>query len=449
MGTARRRRHLLLLAVIGLLGSSAAFFISRGSSAPPIAEEASASASPAVIGGGEPAPDPMAWTSVSWEQGTSPFSSADGGLARIDGMVNASGIVAAWGRVATPGRNQFNDMGAVALTTDGRTWQTVVIEHGVGREDTSSLSGVAVGAAGYLAWGGVCCATETHAVWTSPNGADWTRVLVEGDVGRFSAFTRVVPADDGWLALGMSDQGGEPAVWTSVDGSTWTMIDPTETGLGPGVINDVAVGPDGLVAVGTIDGPDGTHDGGIWTSPDGRQWHRIGESDMALAGAGETELWRVVPYAGGLFVTGYFGSTEDRRQCEDALGKAASLELMAPPTALSCGWGIEHQWVSPDGERWTRVDPEAQPGLRPVEFRVVAAGGPGLLNLGESSGPASPDTTLFVSEDGVSWTAIGPEQPMTEGVAMGLVAGGNRVLAVVDRFDGQGSSFEVWLGSAD
>lgn len=159
----------------------------------------------------------------------------------------------------------------------------------------------------------------------------------------------------------------------------------------------------------------------------------------------------MIPFAGGLFVAGNFGPTEDRKQCEDMLGMVASSDLAPPrrPTALSCGWGREHQWVSDDGDGWVRVDPAVQPGEHPIEFRVIAAGGPGLVNLGESSGPASPDTKLFTSVDGMRWEAVGPPQPIVLGVAMGLVAADGGVLAVTEEFDRSGTALRIWIGTAE
>lgn len=110
--------------------------------------------------------------------------------------------------------------------------------------------------------------------------------------------------------------------------------------------------------------------------------------------------------------------------------------------------GSEQQWASADGVAWRRVDPAAVGGLRPTEFRVVVAAGPGLLVLGETTAPASPDTALFTSPDGVEWTPVGAPGPIQGDVAIGLVARGREVVAVTERWDGAASSFRVWIGTA-
>ena len=85
------------------------------------------------------------------------------------------------------------------------------------------------------------------------------------------------------------------------------------------------------------------------------------------------------------------GPPDERVACEKLLGETASLDAPEPPrTALSCGWGRETHWWSRDGASWQRLEPIAPgpgesplPGPRAIEFRVITAGGSGLVNLGE------------------------------------------------------------------
>ena len=103
----------------------------------------------------------------------------------------------------------------------------------------------------------------------------------------------------------------------------WKAVDPTVAGLEKGVVSDVGLTAAGLIAVGTLDDAAGTHDGAIWVSKDGANWTRTAAADPALIGPDETESWRVVPFAGGLFVLGNFGTHQERVQCEKLVGVAS------------------------------------------------------------------------------------------------------------------------------
>ena len=117
------------------------------------------------------------------------------------------------------------------------------------------------------------------------------------------------------------------------------------------------------------------------------------------------------------------------------------------PNATSCMSGSEHLWTSVDGAAWQRVE-EPGPELRPIEYRVAVPGGPGVVLLGEGSGPESPDTALFTSPDGMAWNAIGPDGPIRQDTAIELVVRGRQVLAVTEHWDGTESSFRAWIGTA-
>jgi hypothetical protein len=343
--------------------------------------------------------------------------------------------------VGTPGRNQFNEIAAVFLSADGMLWRSVPVDDGVGRQDTSELTGVAVGPLGLIAYGGVCCGSEEPAMWVSDDGVAWMRVRIAGDFDpRTSYVARVVGHATGWVAVGTT--GDRAAMWTSADGRTWTAVDPVGAGLGRGTVSDVALSGDQLVAVGTIDDAAGTHDGAIWMSRDGENWLRVAEADPSLTGPDETELVRVVSHAGGLFIVGNHGSHQERVRCEQLVGGLATLVSLGPPeTALSCGWGREHHWVSRDGINWTRLQPldplpgqPAAPGARPIEFRVLAAGGPGLVNLAEDTVPPESDARIWISGDGDAWRPLDPAFPAPVGTLQnGVAVIGGTIVAVGEK----------------
>ncbi len=440
-------RHLIGLIGVAILLTLVALLLIRPGVVAPTIPAVNASQTPAADREPIPEADPVPWTAVEWQAPAEPLA-ADPPLIRLDGIVDGGAVVLGWGRASTPDRNQFNDMGAVVASEDGRSWRTVLVDHGVEPPNTSELNGIAVGPGGYLAYGGVCCEPESRAVWHSTDGTRWERLPILGEFDpRGVYFSAVVGTETGWVAAGNGLDGNQGQIWFSSDGSTWEGVDIEQPDVASATISDLAVGPQGLIAIGTLEGADGTFDGWIWTSPDGRSWKRVGVDDPVLAGPGETQLNSVVAHAGGLFITGMFGSTEERQRCEE-LGMA-SIELSPPRTVFSCATGTEHHWISADGDTWERIDPMDVADEHPIEFRVVTAGGPGLVVLGESSPVDSPDTNLFASADGRQWTAIGPGEPMGDGVAIGIVVRGRSLLAVTDQFDGITSSTRFWVGSAE
>ena len=448
--TERSRRVALIAAAAVLIAVAigAAAWAARDAGVAAASDRPRTSGSPATSSLRIPEPDPALWTAAEWQPIGNPFAPAAPPGLRVDGLVDGGELIVGWGRFPAPGRNQFNDIGAVFVSPDGTSWRAVAIQHGVNRPSTSELGGVAVGGLGYLAYGSVCCEPEARAVWHSVDAETWTRLEIEGDLDTTrSYFTSGVGLDDGWLTAGTSLDGRRADIWRSDDGATWASVLHLED-EGPGArIADLAISADGVVAVGTVTGPDGTWDGAIWTSIDGRTWHRVGEDDPSLVGEGEAQLESVVVHAGGLFVTGTFGTTEDRRRCEE-LGMVASTDPR-PPVAFSCAYGTPHSWLSGDDGAFVRIDQLSLRGEAPIEYRLAVPGGPGLVVLGESAGPGSPDTSLFVSADGVSWTAVDPQLPFGPGVAMGLVVRGRDLVAVTDTFDGAQSHIAFWLGRVE
>jgi hypothetical protein len=426
------KRPILLVAALAAVATAGALGVVWASQAPSGSPQP-----PTESPGPVPSADPLGWAGIDWENVRDPFPVDDPRPARIDGLGSGQGVLVGWGRVTTPGRNQFNEMGAVFMSTDGGRWRSVALDDGVDPVDTSELTGVAVGPAGMLAYGGVCCGTEERALWRSADGLRWTRVRLAGDMAPRSLIARVVGLPTGWVAVGSS--GDRAAIWTSSDGLSWEAVDPPAAGLDIGAVSDVALTDDRLIAVGTIDDKAGTHDGAIWLSDNGSDWTRAADKDPTMTGPDETELWRVIPFAGGLFVVGNYGTHEERVRCEQLLGAIASLEMDPPAeTALSCGWGREHHWISSDGSSWRRLPPLdplpgqlAAPGQRPIEFRLLAAGGPGLVNLAENNVPPDGDSRIWVSSDGIGWEPVDPAFPGPAGsVQAGLAVSGRRIVAV-------------------
>ncbi|MBA2374492.1 MAG: hypothetical protein H0V74_09890 [Chloroflexi bacterium] len=381
-----------------------------------------------------PTIDPDPWTSITWRQVERPFAAEDPTPRQMVGLAAGNGFVVGWGQARARGRNQFDSMGAVIVSRDGERWRVIPLDDGVGVADASEPHGVAFGPTGVLVHGGVCCTVEEAAVWRSIDGSAWSRLPLGGDFDRRAdTFNRIVGVNDGWVGVGVSS--GRPAIWTSLDGGTWRAVDGLD--VGKGTISDVATFGDRLIAVGTIDDDAATHDGGVWGSDDGTTWTRVARADPTLTGGDETELWRIVPFAGGLFVVGNHGSHEERVQCEQ-LGMTADLDPGPPATAFSCGWGREHHWLSADADSWLRLQPfdplpgqPAPPGVRPIEHLLLAASGPGLVNYAEDSRPTD-DAGVWVSPDGRTWQQVLSLVGEPPSAPYGFAVLGRRVVLVGD-----------------
>lgn len=386
-------------------------------------------------------PDPVAWRAVDWRRLAAPFPAPiEPGHDRIDGMVRGGPGILGWGRLEQQGRNQFNDVGAIYLSVTGEAWQVVPLVAGVGQPDTSEPRHVVEGPAGIVVVGGVCCEVEGPAIWRSVDGLAWQAVAAPAAFAELAA-ADLIATDDGYI-LGGTTPGGS-AIWTSTDGADWEQVDGAAAGFGPGGLNDLVAMPDGgYLAVGWTD--DGqTYDGAAWHSADGREWEPFDLGPL-FSGPLDTVLYRVMPWAGGWWMAGNQGPHEERVQCENLLGIARADPATILPT-LSCGWGREMHWLSLDARSWQPVrmpwhDPKVPPAAGTlIEFRLVEAGGPGLVAVGEGADDGRP--SLFASVDGRTWEKVPTDDlfPVST-VANAMALDGRRIVVTTD-------GPTIWIGT--
>lgn len=397
----------------------------------PSSREPAATISPGNAGPAASAPeDNRPWTGVVWRRlvGAIPIGPAPG-HDRFDGLHSSAGGLVAWGRTSTPGRNQFNDMGAIFLSATGELWQTVLLDAGVAPPDTSELHHVVGGSTGFVALGGVCCDVEERpALWISGDGRQWERVpYPEALFG--AQINQLIATPTHSVAVGTGAEG-QAAIWTSADGQEWNSVDPDQADFGPGGIYGVVATESGLLATGWRD-TGITFDGAFWRSADAIEW-AAAVMDPIFVGDLDTAIVSAVPFAGRWWAHGNEGPHTDRVECERLLGRIASIDNPTAPAAadpdLNCGWGVETSWVSDDGEAWERLPVRAL-GVRPpkgelIEFRFVSPGGPGLAVMGEGFEDSHPSP--FVSDDGRAWVRLPSHPPFSIGQS---IAG----FAVVDR----------------
>ena len=210
------------------------------------------------------------------------------------------------GLVAVGGTDgYFTDGDAVVWTSaDGITWSRVPHDEEVfGGEEAQVINDVTVGGPGLVAVGhdgGIGPwdnnADTTAAVWTSVDGANWTRVPHDETVfgtGGNPSMLAVTAGGPGLVAVGADYAGlSETPVWTSPDGITWTRVPDDETVRGS--MTSVAAGASGLVAVGA--------QATVWTSVDGITWSRVPNDDAIF---GSDWVFTVTVGGPGLVAVGH------------------------------------------------------------------------------------------------------------------------------------------------
>jgi hypothetical protein len=231
------------------------------------------------------------------------------------------------------------------------------------------LSRVVAGGPGYVGVGGL---NGDAAVWVSPDGTTWSRIIDDEVLGgRFHEFMQSVVATDSGL-IGVGGDGRDALVWTSADGTSWSRVEPVGDEFTGFVMNDIAEGGPGFVAVGTIGGEQAEDlvKGAVWVSADGMSWERIAFDEEAF---GLSQLEHVVNSPNGLVSFGFTCSEE------------------------SCG---PLTWTSTDGRAWTRRTPSL-----PAESWIgrPTVGGQGLVVPVRVGFDTEAVAAIYGSTDGIRW----------------------------------------------
>ncbi|MCB2224991.1 MAG: hypothetical protein KQH83_12575 [Actinobacteria bacterium] len=293
-----------------------------------------------------PVPAPSSTTTVPVQASTTGPAITSTTSAPQEATTSTTAAAAVWGAAAAL------DPGSVGSVARG------IVESGVGLVAVGSdpSSGVA-----------------RAAVWVSPDGTAWSRVDETADFGAASGGAWMHDATlyrDGILAVGAADdgQGRDVAVWTSEDATTWTRVPlPLAAAGGNQTADAVTLTPDGVVAVGWADWPDGS--GGLeclWTySFDGVEWQTA-----LVGGPGDQAMLDVAWVDGVLVAVGFDQDVEDG-------------------TFDAAGGGYEGAfWLSTDpAEAWIRVRPEFLSDDQVERIDGVAAFGDLAVLVGGEVGP--------------------------------------------------------------
>ena len=261
----------------------------------------------------------------------------------------------------------------------------------------SGMEEVVVGGPGLVAVGGDGSGGDFDAaVWVSSDGNAWDRVahddLVFGGPGD-QIVRDLTAGGPGLVAIGFDTSGDDwdAVVWTSADGLAWTRVpDTNDVFGGPGmqVAHGMVASERGIVAVGVETDEEGDQDVAVWTSPDGLTWMRVPHDEDVFGGEGNQAAHAVTHGDFGFVAAGYDA---------ELAGGGADFDAA--------------MWVSPDGERWSRV-PHDEATFGGPDWQgtdTVIAGGPGLVALGWSEDDGPYDVVVWSSVDGAEWARAAPD----------------------------------------
>jgi hypothetical protein len=230
----------------------------------------------------------------------------------------------------------------------------------------------------------------------------WTRI--ESDVfggSEWQLLNDIAVGGPGLVAVGADGSGGDDnaAVWYSTDGHTWSRVAHDEAvfgGSGDQYMIAVTAGGRGFVAVGQDISEDGTTGvSAVWVSEDGITWIRVPHDEAAFGGGEQTTFMKdVTSFGSGLVAVG--------GESTGGLVDAAA-------------------WISTDGVTWERVPPDEAVFGGPqyqIMWAVVPAG-PGLVAVGQGGDhfgerPGQP-AAVWTSTDGRDWSRVSDQAALLSG----------------------------------
>jgi hypothetical protein len=238
-------------------------------------------------------------------------------------------------------------------------------------------------------------------------------------------------------------------------------------------ITAAVAGPQGMVAVGSLDGSSGGV-GAIWYSPDGSQWQRIPHDDDLFGMPTEPANTMVVDVAAGesgfLAVGVHF--TEPREQVVWASADGLTWSRAEVPGLVGAavintesGWtvvgggGLQGAvWNSRDGLDWEAASGEAfSSDTHDISIQDVAYDGQRFVAVGGSSARElrQERPIIWISDDGTNWEPIVDETgvfeiPAADGIGS-VVAGPSGFVAVGEEriAEGDDPAFGVVWSSPD
>jgi hypothetical protein len=300
------------------------------------------------------------------------------------------------------------------------------------------------------------------ALWLSTDGgAEWERAMgtSPGVLTRpgMEQFTGVAHGAAGWLAVGggLAGVGAHPVVVGSAAGRFWSAADGAAVFAGPGLVTAaVAAGPGGYVIVGHATAGDHTV-AAAWYAPGLTGWQRAADAQPgALDGPGDRSMDAVTATASGFAAVGAAGAHP--AAWLSATGRTWSLVTLPLPDAAvraelgyvaasgntvaaagtavtAAGLQLPFAAVSADGGRtWTQT-PLRLPGAGAgtsgtTTVTALAAAGGGFTATGTYGTPGNENVIVWSlargAAPGATWTAATPD-------GMGLAGPGAQAITAL------------------
>jgi hypothetical protein len=294
--------------------------------------------------------------------------------------------------------------GTVLRSLDGVTWQRQFSGEGhfhavVYAQNMFVAVGVSSTASGSVGF-----------VTTSRNGIHWDRrYALPGDFINDIAF-----GHGQFVAAGTGGLFGEATVYTSPNGVEWTR--QSLGGMGA-VVNSIATGPNGFVAV----GQDGSSS--AWVSADGSAWTQQSITAPGLLLGLVYAHGQFVAVGGDFFSSGAIVTSPDGQTWTQRSTTAGHLNAVAggPNGFLAVGSGGS-VITSADGASWTS---HVKPFTDPL-YGVAHIGG-SFVVVGESHSSGSGVPSIYTTANGSFWNVVmdGMNLPVFD------VAEGNGALVAV------------------
>ena len=327
-------------------------------------------------------------------------------IAAIPGAVTAELAVNA---IAASGTTQVaagsaDGLPALWVSTDGgSTWTRAAgaAQAVLGRPGVEQLTGVAHGAAGWLAVGGGATAGQGLVVVGSTDGRTWTALDgAAAFAGQGQVVTAAAADPAGYVIAGHQLMGGRTvaAVWDAPGLTGWQRAAIALPATGDSQLNAVTATGKGFVAVGSA----GTR-AAAWLSPTGRTWSLV--TVPQPAGAASAQLDFVAANGTTVAATGIEVTAAGQR---------------VPFAAVSANGGTT----------WTLDELPAPPAARGTATGVtaLAAAGSGFTATGTYGTPGSQDVVIWTlaarAAAGTAWTAASPD-------GMGLAGPGTHAITAL------------------
>ncbi len=292
-----------------------------------------------------------AWTLVS----SLALASAAPGLRTLTGVTHGP---AGWLAVGGPGP-------VILTSADGTNW---TVAAGNITRDLAGVAAVAAasGPAGYvivgklIAAGGACVAD----VWWSPDLIGWTRAHDVNDATGSSQVLAVAAGAHGFVSAGSHES--KPAIWTTTDGRSWrTIVLPVPAGAATGVLQQVAINGNRVVALGQATTAAGTVIPFAEVSADGgTNWQQAAFSSPGP----DTSFTALTADAAGFTAAGLFGAPGQQNVAV---------------------------WTSASGASWAPSQASGLNGAGSREITALASSGSAVTGMGSVATQASQQTVTL------------------------------------------------------